>query len=405
MKMVQRSSFGWWALRVASGLVVWVGLSACGGGSDSAPTDAQEQAPPIVNVKGPGEFKEATLLKTVSVADLTTAIAQAGGSALQVSPRYAVQAHRMTYLTVDGQGHEILASALVAVPQKLASAPSPVMSYQHGTIKTDAKAPSYLADPLAPELLFASLGYIVLSADYVGYGASKGAAHPYLLAEPSAAAVVDLLTAAKYWRQTEQRVDNGQLFLTGYSEGGYVTLAAQRSLQTGASPHRKTLVAVTAGAGPYNVGQTLDEVLKKVKQQYPLIGNLLNPGFLRFLRDEDRDAVRDAVLERLLGDGADVVFMPDFIDNYFSDNRLAIEAQSNVDAWRPEVPLYLFHGRDDATVPYLNASSTLQTMQAGGAGAMVGLTDCAAQPADHLPCVLPYWQFTLATFARVAKDL
>lgn len=51
--------------------------------------------------------------------------------------------------------------------------------------------------------------------------------HPYLLAAPSAAAVIDLLTAAKYWRQTQRILDNKQLFLAGYSEGAYVSMATQ----------------------------------------------------------------------------------------------------------------------------------------------------------------------------------
>ena len=71
----------------------------------------------------------------------------------------------------------------------------------------------------------------------------------------------------------------------------------------------------------------------------------------------------------------------------------------------PVAPVHLFHGRDDLTVSYLNATSTLQAMQARGSGNLVSLTDCTAQPAGHSECVLPYWQFMLDTFAKVAKDL
>lgn len=44
--------------------------------------------------------------------------------------------------------------------------------------------------------------------------------------------------------------DNGQLFLTGYSEGGYVTMATHRALQASASPHLQQLRMVVPGAGP-----------------------------------------------------------------------------------------------------------------------------------------------------------
>jgi pimeloyl-ACP methyl ester carboxylesterase len=307
-------------------------------------------------------------------------------------------------LTVDGHGKEILASALVALPQKPAYSLSPIFSYHHGTIKHQADAPSNLVDIGGPEVVLASLGYIVLSADYIGYGVSKTASHPYMLSGPSAAAVIDLMTAANYWRQTQQILDNRQLFLAGYSEGGYVTMATHRALQAGTSTLRGQIVSVVPGAGPYNVALTLDEELKLVRQAYPLLGALLYPGFLKYLGDADRATVRNQLLKQVLGSDADVAFMPTFIDFYLADDRSSIENLSNVYDWRPEVPVNLFHGRDDRTVSYLNASSTLQKMRDNGTG-LVSLTDCTAQPAGHQECVPQYWQFMLATFSKVAKDL
>jgi len=380
-------------------------VSGCGGnpGSGSPPVPVPE--PPPVNVLGPGQFKDAVKLKTISSTEIAAAIELGGTTALLASPRYAVQAYRLTYLTLDGQGRQILASALVALPQKPGSALSPVLSYQHPTLTREADAPSHLADVGNPAVVMASLGYIVLSADYVGYGVSKGAAHPYLLSGPSAAAVIDLLTAAKYWRRTQQVLDNQQLFLAGYSEGGYVTMATQRALQAGTSNHRLEVVSVAPGAGPYNVGLTLDEGLAVVRQVNPLLGLLLSPGLLKYLSDADRNNVRDQMLRQMLGDDADVTFMPTILDNYLADDRAAIESLSDVYDWRAEVPVNLFHGRDDRTVSYLNASSTWQAMQARGAGNLVNVTDCSAQPAGHSECVQPYWRFMLETFAKVAKDL
>lgn len=390
-------------LRPLSVVVCVLYLSGCGGGASNNAAPVPE--PPIANVVGPGEFKEATPLKAITAGEIAAAIELAGDSAFRANPRYGVQAYRLTYLTLDRRGQEILASALLVLPQKPANSLSPVLSYQHGTLTREAEAPSHLAEVASPEVVLASLGYIVLSADYVGYGASKGTDHPYLLSAPSASAVIDMLTAAKYWRRTQQLRDNKQLFLAGYSEGGYVTMATQRALQTGVATQRHEVVSVAAGAGPYDVGLTLDQELKLVRQEYPLLGELLNPGFLRYLSDADRHNVRNLILQQVLGGDADVTFMPAFLDNYLADDRTSIEILSNVYDWRPEVSVNLFHGRDDHTVSYLNASSALQAMQARGAGNLVSLTDCSAQPAGHSQCVLPYWRFMLATFAKVAKDL
>jgi hypothetical protein len=107
-------------------------------------------------------------------------------------------------VTSDGFGREVIASGLVSVPVKPDGARSPVLSYQHATIYKDAQAPSNQVAATEPPVVLASLGYIVVAADYVGYGASRGSQHPYLLATPSAAAVMDLLTAARTWRQNPQ---------------------------------------------------------------------------------------------------------------------------------------------------------------------------------------------------------
>jgi len=386
--------------RLLASVLFTVLLAACGGGGGT-----DNVAAPAVNAVGPGQFRDAVLLKTATSSQIAAAIELAGKSAFRTTPRYAVQAYRMTYLTLDGMGQQILASALLAVPQKSTNSLSPIFSYQHGTITMDADAPSNLADIAGPEVILASLGYIVLSADYVGYGASKGAAHPYLLSGPSASAVVDMLTAARYWRQTQHILDNKQLFLAGYSEGGYVTMATHRALQAGTALERNEIVSVVPGAGPYNVGLTLDEDLKIVRQQYPLLGGLLNPDFLKYISDTDRHNVRYLLLQLLLGSSADVSFMPTFLDNYMADDRTSIGIMSDVYDWRPVAPVHLFHGRDDLTVSYLNATSTLQAMQSRGSGNLVSLTDCTAHPAGHSECVLTYWQFILDTFAKVAKDL
>ena len=115
--------------------------------------------------------------------------------------------------------------------------------------------------------------------------------------------------------------------------------------------------------------------------------------------------MRNALLDQLLGSGSDVSFQPTLIDNYLADNTAAIEAQSNVYDWKPVVPTPLFHGRDDPTVAYKSASTTLQAMQARGAGSLVSLTDCQRIPAGHLECVPPFWQFVVAQLAAVARDL
>lgn len=378
-----------------------IALTACGGGDNKSDGDVTVPPP----IAAAGDLKSAALLNTITPAQITEALAKDASKVQGIVPRYSVTSYRLEYLTSDAQGREVRASGLVSVPVKALGAKSPVLSYQHGTIFTSAEAPSNNAVGSEVAVVMASLGYIVVAPDYVGYGVSKGVPHPYLLSGPTAAATLDMLTAARTWRGQGNAADNGQLFLTGYSEGGYATMAAHRSLQAGTAPERQALRMVVVGAGPYNVQATLDGLVNVVRDREPVLGALINPGFLRYLGGSVQREVRRALLKALLPDEADVTFDNQFIDNFLADDVQAVARVSSVHDWKPQVPVRLYHGRDDVTVPYGSSVTTLQAMRAQGAGDLVTLTDCPAVPSSHIGCVPPFLNFMLGQLAPLAQDL
>ncbi len=382
--------------------VLALGLSACGSGNDA---DEVQAAPAPTPTVGTGEVLAASDLGQIAAADIAQALAIEDSLVQGLVPRYAVRSYRLEYRTLDAQGQSVRASGLVSVPVKANGARSPVLSYQHGTLFRDAEAPSNHAVPGEVAVVMASLGYIVVAPDYVGYGVSKGTPHPYLLAEPSAAAVVDLLSAAQVWRKQQGIADNGQLFLTGYSEGGYVTMAAHRALQASNSPLLQQLRLVVPGAGPYSVQATMDGLVDLVRDEQPVLGALISPNLLRYLGSGTRREVKQALLKHLLPDDADVVFDTRFIDHFLADEQGTLQRISNVHDWRPAHPVRLYHGRDDRTVPYRSSTTTLQAMRIQGAGELVSLSDCPAQPASHIGCVPPFLTFMLGQLAPVAQDL
>ena len=411
----------WWFRSRMVVILAMLGLlAACGGGSstpnDTVPpvtvapapevpaTPSPPATPPVATV-GAGELKAVTELKTVTAAEIVAALAAGDGRAKGFTPVYSVKTYRLEYLTSDADGLPVLASGLVAVPVKAAGARSPVLSYQHATTFRDAEVPSNNAVASEVSVVLASLGFIVAAPDYVGYGVSKGTPHPYLLGAPSGAAVVDFLTATETWRRANGVIDNGQLFLTGYSEGGYVTMAAHRALQLGNSPHLQRLRLVVAGAGPYDVQATMDGLVDVVRDEVRVLGALIDPDLLRFLGSSLRRQLRDELIKRLLPGDADVVFDTRFLDYFLADDQRAVALQSSVHNWRPTLPVRLFHGRDDKSVPYASSVSALQTMQGLGAGSLVSLTDCTAAPSSHLGCVPDYLLYLLGQLAGVALDL
>jgi predicted esterase len=58
--------------------------------------------------------------------------------------------------------------------------------------------------------------------------------------------------------------------------------------------------------------------------------------------------------------------------------------------------VYLFHGRDDATVPFAASLAAYDTLRASG-GAPVSLRECSsAVPSGHTACVPEYFGYALA---------
>jgi len=388
--------------RYITGLAVCLIVSACGGGSASSPaTIPVVTTPDVANPPGPGYFDTATFIKTISAAEVTAALPKEVTTV--VKPLYAVDTYKITYTTTDASGRSVLASGLAAIPRKSSSLPSPVLSYQHATIKTNAEAPSNHATADEPAVLFASMGYLVSAADYVGYGTTGGLPHPYLLATPTALSVADFMTANTRWRQMKSIPENGQVFLTGYSEGAYASMATLRHLtlnKTGAFP-----VSTYIGAGPYDVVLTLNAMLDAVRKENPIIGALISPGFLKKLGANDRANVRNLILSSVLGSKSDISFDPTFLDNFLNDDDAAIALQSNVNDWTPQSAISFFHGRDDTTVPYGNTDSAFQAMSRRGAATLIDRMDCPAKPAEHIPCVPAFLINDITRLATVAKGL
>ena len=390
-----RRSFSLTPLLLAAALV------ACGGGDDDPATPEQ---PP--ENSAPGALLSGSMVNTITPAQITQAFKDPeshiqGG----ITPRYSVSSYRLNYVTTDKSGAKVTASGLVSVPVKGAGARSPVLSYQHASTFRNNQAPSIKVEAVEPPLVLASLGYIVVSPDYVGFGASYGVEHPYLTSSPSSRAVIDMLSAAQTWRRQAGVADNGQLFLAGYSEGGYATMAAHRAIHQQGGELKTQLQAAVPGAGPYDVQETLDEQLDRVRKLFHPLALLIDPDHLSDASESVRNEVRRLLLRQMVPEDGDVRYQTLFMDRFLADDKAGIAAEHSVHlGWAPSVPVYLFHGRGDLTVPYSAAESARDTLRAAGAPD-VTLTDCTTPKFGHLDCVPEYFRFAVDRMGRLAKDL
>src|SRR4030095_14755170 len=98
-----------------------------------------------------------------------------------------------------------------------------------------------------------------VAPNYAGYDTSTLPYHPYLVADQQSKDMIDALTAARSTLPVAQAAttpDSGRLFVTGYSQGGYVAMATHRALQ-GAG---MTVTAAAPMSGPYALAAFVDTV-------------------------------------------------------------------------------------------------------------------------------------------------
>jgi hypothetical protein len=171
-----------------------------------------------------------TLLSNVDAEVIDQMLKDFGYTKLSPTP-YGARTFNLRYVTQD-KGKTVEATAVVGVPVGAdLSKPLPIVAYLHPTVGfTDPCSPS--ADPLlgpGQPLVIASQGFIGVSADLlglVGFGepSPDGTLHPYLVAEPTAIAMLDAVRATLAALEADPDLAQGdpdQVVVWGASQGGH----------------------------------------------------------------------------------------------------------------------------------------------------------------------------------------
>jgi predicted esterase len=227
-------------------------LAACGGGHDNAPSSPAETTPTrgqlLATPTMAGSYSAADLLSLLSSDPLGKLLLQ-----LTFSPTCTVNVYHMQYETVGGAGEATTASGALMVPTGSAAScqgPRPLVVYAHGT---NASKTFNMADlngnseALLMASVFASQGYIVVAPNYAGYDTSMLSYHPYLNGDQQSKDMIDSLAAARSAYKTASTSDSGKLFITGYSQGGYVAMATHKAMQAAGT----VVTAAAPMSGPY----------------------------------------------------------------------------------------------------------------------------------------------------------
>ncbi len=310
---------------------------------------------------------------------------------------YGASIYKLVYETIDPFGEPTIASGTVTVPKKPEFA-LPVLSFQAGTlVKRDeaSSATGFDGGYGIVAMWTASSGYLTVIPDYLGLGESE-LFHPYQMAKPNATAIIDMLRAARAFCEQEGIETNGQLFLTGYSEGGYTMMAAHKMMEE-EHADEFTITASAPGAGAYDMSGVMTDVMLS-GGEYP------QPHYLPYvlfaldeyynLYDSPADYLKEEYASSLpsLFDGThsgseinDVmpsvpmeILKPEIVEEFKGDDdhplREALRDNDLYD-WAPKAPMRLFHSTGDDLVPIENAELAYDTFKKNGAK-NVELYDC-----------------------------
>lgn len=364
----------------------------------------------------------------VSVEAQTTVPANILRLALPIPVPYDVENYKLTYTTTDAFGQLDTATGLICVPA-VDDLVLPLVVYNHGTVQTRDAVPS--VEGVRERLLvqgLATSSFIALAPDYLGLGGSDGL-HPYLHADTEASAGRDMVLAARQWLTDQAIPFNGQLFVTGYSQGGHAAMALHKNLETNPGDDGLTLTAAAHLSGVYRVAGPSPQLLAirtaapgqlgfflwtllSYNEVYGLYGELDNLfvepylGAVRGFVAEELSLFQldDSIRNLLMTNDARLAqaFTPRFTTDVLDGDPalLAAYADNTVYDFTPTAPTLLYYCNGDEVVPPIGSLRAADTLRARGADSLL-LEDGGAF--NHGACAIPAAVRTVEFFSSLAN--
>lgn len=327
---------------------------------------------------------------------------------------YDVKMYKLTYNTVDTDSLPIIATGAFFVPTNTTCTNFPFAVYNHGTTLRKNDVPSNNNPEAIIGKVFSAGGYFVCMPDYIGMGDSPGF-HPYVHAKSEATASVDMVRAAREYLSTTNFIDNNELFLTGYSQGGHACMATTKFINDENLQSEFNIVASAPCSGPYDLsGIMADTIISPTPYSNPgyivyllasyqlAYGNIFNswsdvlyppydtivPPFF----SGNNTTLDMGLLNSLIPNQMSLLIRDTCLNNFINDSinknhpwwRALID-NDNYD-WLPLKPLRMYYCTADEQIAYTNALNAESTMNNNGA---LDVQAMNMGNNDHGGCILP----------------
>ena len=288
-----------------------------------------------------------------------------------------VNSNRLVHIAGIFQGHDTDGSPLKQSGKLIFPEEGPIKNLilvSHYTIGANFECPS---ETFPMEALLAAKGYAVVVADYIGFGITANRIHPYMHISSTARSVVDMALAVKpYLEHIGRKPEDEHVYLFGYSQGGSTTLAVMDLIQDSYSSILP-IKMVYAGGGPYDLAATFDVSMELgvtgIPCAIPMIVQGVNEGeklgldmkdFFkpRLLENYDKWINSKDYTVKQINQNIQSKDLHDIMTDQGRDKTSRETARlykalldNTILRFRPYSPIYLFHSREDQTVPFVNA--------------------------------------------------
>lgn len=294
--------------------------------------------------------------------------------------KHGIEAFKITYST-QYKEKDILVSGTLCIPDK--AGPKPLLVFNHGTTFQSGLIPSNWANGVRIEVLWATNGYITLIPDYIGYGVNTEELHPYMVKEHEAQTVIDMIGATKSILNEKKVAQSGQLFVSGFSQGGHVTLSLLEKLGKSKEVHGFNITATAAIGAPTRICQNLRHILEQdtfnsIGYVGAVMASYNEQYWKRPYTDFFQEPYASLVASYAAGntDMQDMVnglskniaelMNPDFLTAFKAkgEKRLKKDLKRNdTGDLKLTAPLMIVHGTNDGDVPYELMLETLESLK------------------------------------------
>jgi pimeloyl-ACP methyl ester carboxylesterase len=322
-----------------------------------------------------------------------------------------VNVYKVVYNTTI-LGEKTEASGLVCIP----SLPGeyPVLSFQNGTNTLNTLAPSQVGiyNPYQLIEIIASMGYIVVIADYPGFGKSINVPHPYLVTDPTVRSLTDMFYAVNELADHELpgiKIKN-DYYLLGYSQGGHATLALHKALELEYSDDFN-LKGSACGAGPYDIYDLLNRIMNSSSYPMPVylgyilksytsynqftnpVSDIFNEPYASRVNNLYNGLLSSDQINSQLSSSIPVLIKSDFLSGFSSSQKYLSVRQAliknSISGWHSYKPLLLVHGSEDTQVNPASTENIYYSMIQAGTSASV-CKKVIIPEADHSDALIPF---------------